>query len=145
MRPIPTGFHALLDYLTGLLLIASPWLFGFSWGGVATWLPVALGAGVIAYSAFTAYELAIVRVIPMLLHLWLDGLGGLLLAVSHWVFGFADRVWIPHLVIGVIEIGVALMTRTRPRTLPGRPNVTGPGAATDAGASIRAAAPANHH
>jgi hypothetical protein len=30
MKPIPTKVHGLLDYTTGALFIASPWLFGFA-------------------------------------------------------------------------------------------------------------------
>jgi SPW repeat len=44
----------------------------------------------------------------------LDLGSGILLAVSPWLFGFADQVWAPHLVIGLIEIGTALMTRRVP-------------------------------
>jgi hypothetical protein len=50
-------------------------------------------------------------------HLLLDAASGLLLAVSPWLFGFADRVFWPHLVIGLVEIGAALTTRTIPDTI----------------------------
>ena len=36
-----------MDYLMGILLIASPWLFGFDRGGAETWVPVILGIGAI--------------------------------------------------------------------------------------------------
>ncbi|WP_043538607.1 SPW repeat domain-containing protein [Salinarimonas rosea] len=114
MRFIPTNVHAIVDYLVGVLLIASPWLFGFAIGGVAQWLPVILGAGVILYSLFTDYEYAARRAISMPTHLWLDALGGALLAVSPWLFGFADFVFWPHLIIGLFEIGAAVTTKTVP-------------------------------
>lgn len=47
-------------------------------------------------------------------HLMLDLAGGVVLAASAWVFGFADRVWLPHLVFGLLEFGAALTTRTTP-------------------------------
>ncbi|HEY8597614.1 MAG TPA: SPW repeat protein [Thermomicrobiales bacterium] len=115
MRLIPTRVHGMLDYLMGVLLIVSPWLFGFAdEGGVARWLPFVLGAGVIVYSLLTRYELALSPLIPMPVHLGLDAAGGLLLAVSPWLFGFADRVWLPHLVFGLLEIGAVLTTKTTP-------------------------------
>lgn len=114
MRLIPTSVHGILDYVIGLLLIAAPWLFGFASNGAETWIPVLLGLGVIGYSAFTDYEFAMVRSISMTTHLGLDVGGGLLLALSPWLFQFANQVWIPHVVIGVIEVGTALMTQTRP-------------------------------
>ncbi|WP_299360179.1 SPW repeat protein [uncultured Paracoccus sp.] len=44
-------------------------------------------------------------------HLGVDVASGILLAVSPWLFGFADLIWWPHLLVGVMEIAVALMTR----------------------------------
>ena len=103
MRFIPTRIHGMLDYLMGLLLIASPWIFGFDEGGAKQWLPVILGAGAIAYSLLTDYELGVVRLLPMPVHLALDLGSGLLLAVSPWLFGFNDDVWAPHLILGLLE------------------------------------------
>lgn len=114
MRFIPTRIHGMLDYGMGLLLIAAPWILGFAAGGAETWVPVILGAGVIGYSLFTDYELGVVRTISMPAHLWLDGLGGLLLAASPWLFGFSDHVWVPHLVLGLAEVGAALLTKKVP-------------------------------
>lgn len=114
MRFIPTRIHGMLDYIIGLLLIAAPWLLGFAGGGAETWVPVILGAGVILYSLFTDYELGMVRKLSMPAHLTMDGLGGALLAVSPWLFGFAGYVWVPHLVVGLLEIGAALFTHKVP-------------------------------
>lgn len=114
MRFIPTRVHGMLDYGMGVLLIAAPWLFGFARGGAETWLPVVLGLGVILYSLFTDYELGVVRKLSMSAHLTMDGLGGALLAVSPWLFGFSDYVWVPHLILGLAEIGAALFTRKVP-------------------------------
>ena len=114
MRFIPTRVHGLLDYLVGLLLIAAPWLFNFARGGTETWVPVALGAGALVYSLFTNYELGAVKRLLMPTHLTLDLLSGLLLAASPWLFGFSEFVYVPHLVLGLLEIGAALMTKTTP-------------------------------
>lgn len=114
MRVIPTKVHGVLDYLVGLLLIAAPWLFGFADGGAETWVPVILGAGAILYSLFTDYEAGAAKVIPMPTHLGLDFAAGALLAVSPWLFGFADEVFWPHLLVGLFEVVASLMTRTVP-------------------------------
>jgi hypothetical protein len=114
MRFIPTRTHGILDYLVGALLIAAPWLFDVARGGAETWVPVVLGAGALVYSLFTDYELGAVRRIPMPIHLSLDLASGALLAASPWLFGFAETVWVPHLVVGLFEIGVSLMTRRVP-------------------------------
>ena len=104
----------MMDYLMGALLIIAPWLFGFARGGAETWVPVILGVGALLYSLMTAYELGVADVISMPTHLALDGASGALLAVSPWLFGFAEWVWVPHLVLGLIEIGAALTTHKVP-------------------------------
>ena len=114
MRFIPTRVHGILDYVVGALIGISPWIFGFAAGGAETWIPVALGAGAILYSLLTNYELGLVRKIPMPAHLALDALSGVVLAASPWLFGFADQVWVPHLVFGLFEIAAASMTRPTP-------------------------------
>jgi hypothetical protein len=114
MKIISTKTHGILDYLMGLVLIASPWIFGFADGTAAQWIPVILGAGALVYSLMTNYELGVVKTIPMKTHLMLDMGAGALLAVSPWLFGFADRVSTPHVVLGILELGAALMTRTSP-------------------------------
>src|SRR5690606_3176170 len=92
----------------------APWLFGFYAGGAETWVPVILGLGTIVYSLLTNYELSIRHMISMRTHLTLDVPSGILLAASPWLFGFASYVWEPHLIVGIIEIGVAAMTQKEP-------------------------------
>lgn len=111
---LSTRLHGYLDYVMGALLIAAPWLLGFADGGAETWVFVASGVGALAYSMFTDYELGLVRRIQMPVHLWLDGVVGILLAVSPWLFAFDDVVRIPHVAAGVLEMAVALITNTIP-------------------------------
>ena len=114
MRFIPTRVHGIVDYAMGGLLIVAPWLLGFAAGGAETWVPVILGFGAIGYSLFTDYEPGLVRRIPMRTHLGLDAASGVVLAASPWLFGFAELVYLPHLILGLLEIGAALTTRTTP-------------------------------
>jgi hypothetical protein len=110
MRFISTKVHGVLDYLMGLFLIASPWIFDFARGGAETWVPVVLGAGAIVYSLFTDYEYSMSRKLSMSTHLALDLWSGVFLAASPWIFGFAEYVYLPHLILGIAEIGASLMT-----------------------------------
>ncbi len=116
MKIISTRVHGVLDYLMGALLIASPWLFDFARNGAETWVPVILGAGAILYSLMTDYEYSVSRTLSMKTHLNLDLFSGIFLAASPWIFGFNDYVYVPHLVLGILEIGAALMTDTVPST-----------------------------
>ena len=110
---LPTRIHGVLDYTVGALLIALPVVLGFG-DGAQRWVPVGLGAAIIAYALLTDYELGAVKRLQMPAHLWLDGLGGVLLAASPWLFGFDSEVWIPHVVLGALEIAAAVITDTIP-------------------------------
>lgn len=114
MKIISTRTHGYLDYIVGVLLIAAPWVFDFARNGAETWVPVILGIGTILYSLLTDYELGAFHLIPMRTHIKLDIAGGFLLAVSPWLFGFAEYIWQPHLLLGIVEIAVALMTKREP-------------------------------
>ena len=112
MRFLPTRLHGIIDYLWGLSLLASPWVLGFADVTAAKWLAVVFGVGAILYSLVTAYEVALVRILPMPLHLILDGVGGAFLAASPFLFGFADRVFWPHVLYGLFSVVASLITRT---------------------------------
>jgi hypothetical protein len=111
MRFLPTFMHGVIDYLWGIALMASPWLFGFADVPAATWVAIVFGAGAILYSALTAYELGLLKILPMPMHLILDGLGGIVLAASPFLFGFADRVFWPHVLFGLFSVVACLITR----------------------------------
>lgn len=110
---LPTRIHGVLDYTVGALLVILPFVLGFA-NGAQRWVPVGIGAAVIVYSLLTDYELGAVKRLQMPAHLWLDGLGGVLLAASPWLFGFDSEVWIPHVALGALSIAVAVITDTIP-------------------------------
>ena len=119
MRFISTRTHGVLDYVVGALLIVVPYVLGFADGTAAQWVPQALGLVAIGGALLTDFELGVVRVIPMPVHLMIDIGSGALLALSPWLFGFSDRVFWPHLVVGIMEIGAGLTTRTLPEDATG--------------------------
>ena len=113
MLILSTRVHGMIDYCFGVFLIIAPYLLGFATGGAEQWVPTILGLAIIGMSLMTDYELSLARVIPMPMHLGIDVLGGVLLAASPWLFGFSGRVYLPHLILGLVEIGTALMTVSR--------------------------------
>lgn len=110
---ISTKIHGYLDYLMGSLLILLPFHPAIPEGAASTLL-VILGAGVIMYSLITDYELGLLKILAMKTHLALDVLGGVLLAVSPWLFGFADASIWPFVILGILEIGAGLLTSKKP-------------------------------
>ena len=114
MRFIPTRFHAPLDYIVGVALIAAPWIFQFSEHGAPTAISIVLGIGLIAYSLFTNYELGVWKVAPMAVHNLGDIGAGIVLVASPWIFGFSDasaNVWAPHVIVGLAAIFLGLTTK----------------------------------
>ena len=114
MRFIPTRFHGILDYVVGLLYIVAPWIFDFSNVSAATWVMVVAGIIVLLQTVFTDFEVGLVRRIPMKTHLIVDFGLGVMLALSPWVFGFADLVYLPHLIGGIFAILASLTTHRVP-------------------------------
>ncbi len=103
-----------VDWLMGLLLIALPSILGFARGVPESAVPVALGAAGLIVTFFTNHEYGVVWRIPMIAHLAVDGVAGAVLLVSPWVFGFADLVWVPHVILGLTELAAAFVTQTSP-------------------------------
>jgi hypothetical protein len=116
--------HGMLDYPAGLLLIAAPWIFGFSdVGGAAQAVPMVVGALILLQSLITDYELSVADVLPLRTHLSMDVVLGAFLALSPVVFGFTDEganAWLPHVVAGIGLIGSGLLTRSHRETAPRR-------------------------
>lgn len=125
---IPTKAHGVVDYATSGALLAAPRLFRLKDVRSSALVPRITGATTTAYSALTDYELGVVRVLPMKVHLALDAAGGALLAVSPWALGYARhglRHWLPHTTVGLGEVAVALTTDTRSGSGRSRRRVAG--------------------
>jgi len=114
MRILSTKFHGALDYLVGVVLLVLPWLSGFAGLNAATYVPVTSGIVIILYSFFTNYEMGVVKILPMRMHLMLDLWAGIVLAASPWLWGFSSYVYMPHLLLGILSLFVSLMTETKP-------------------------------
>ena len=128
MNVISTRAHGIIDYATALALIVLPFLFliGADAGGaeaaaaearnpytVAGWFLVGPGLALLGLSLITRYELGAVKSVPMPVHLATDVGLGLFLIASPWLFGFADAIWWPHVLVGLAEVGAGLLTRRR--------------------------------
>lgn len=118
MRFIPTKVHGVLDYVVAIALILAPFIFGFSGvGGAAVVIPIVLGIGLFVYSLFTRYELGVVKLIKMPVHLVFDVVASLFLIASPFIFGFineAPNAWLPHIAVGVAVIVVVIFSQPQP-------------------------------
>ena len=122
---IPTKLHGIIDYTASVILIALPWLLGFSQYSFAPWAFVMLGIISILYSLVTRYEAGYVGLVSMRTHLWLDILVGVLFIISPWAMDFTNYVYMPHVITGSIIIGLALLTKSKAEYMHG-PKLTPP-------------------
>jgi prepilin signal peptidase PulO-like enzyme (type II secretory pathway) len=111
--PIPLTLHAALEPLMAVLIIAAPWIFGFSETDSATTICVLVGVAMLAVGAMTDWRLSLLRLIPLRLHLMGDLLLGAVLVLSPLIFGFSDEGGPTRfmVIVGVLELMTALMTR----------------------------------
>ena len=110
--PLPAVVHGLLDYVFGALLIAVPFVLGFS-ADAATATAVAAGLVLLVIAASTDFPTGFVHSIPRALHAIIDYAVALTLIVAPFVFGFTDDdTATPTLIaIGVLQFMQTLATR----------------------------------
>jgi hypothetical protein len=118
MNFITTRAHALLDYLFGIALFASPWIVGFTEADVPKAIALILGLAIGLMSLFTRYEGGLIPVIPFSAHLLFDILCGIFLIVSPWLLGFRQIIFMPFIAFGSVQLLVALLTHTKTGTRP---------------------------
>lgn len=115
---LSTRTHGVLDYLTAGTLLALPRMLG--WSERVTNLLTASALGALGYSLLTRYELGLIKVLPMPVHLILDAISGATLCAAPLVLeDEAPEVKATLLGVGLFEIAAALTTETSPA--PARP------------------------
>lgn len=114
--PIPLNVHAALEPLIAIVIIAAPWIFGFSDVDDAKAVCIAVGVVMLIAGSMTDWRLSLVRLIPLRMHLMADLLLGAVLILSPLVFGFSDQGGATRFTIiaGVLELIAALATRWDP-------------------------------
>jgi len=123
----------MLDYLTAATLLIGPRLLNWDERlvGGATALAILLTIVTLA----TRFELGVLRLIPMKLHLALDVVTGLLVAsLPFWLFqdisAGAKAVLIG---MGLFEVAAGLLTRTTPAMDESRPSASRPSSGLQSG------------
>ncbi|HEV3000127.1 MAG TPA: SPW repeat protein [Solirubrobacteraceae bacterium] len=115
--PIPRAVHGILDYGYAALLIAAPFLLGFSDEGAATAVSIVAGIVVLIAAASTkCFPTSVIKSLPVAGHLTLDFALVAALIVSPFLFGFSDDSTPTafFIVAAVIALLVTLATRWSP-------------------------------
>ena len=111
--PLPLIAHQMLEPVAAILLIAAPWIFGFSDNDTATTLSVIIGVVVLLTGMSTRWRISLVKLIPLRTHFMMDLAVGIALIVLPFVAGFSDHGGATRffVIAGVLELGTASMTR----------------------------------
>jgi hypothetical protein len=107
-------FIGAYDYFFGIWLIASPWLFQFSFLLSPSLVSILIGSGIIVNSLFTNYRYGLIRFIPVSIHNLTDLATGLLLFGAPWLFRYDEFTKWPHVLTGLSYLLVTLRTRRKP-------------------------------
>ena len=112
--PIPRFVHGLLEYAAGVLLVASPFLFGFD-SGAATAVAIAVGVLLLVVAAATEGTTSLVDQIPLAAHVALDYVLAVALIAMPFVAGFSDESAPTafFIAIGVLHLLITIGTRFR--------------------------------
>src|SRR5436309_15293661 len=114
MPLISTKVHGALDYVGGIGSLAAPKLLRDSRAGALLGVS---GAGTLATSAMTDYELGVRQMLPMPVHLLADAVTGALLLTGALALrrGRAKVLdWAPVAMVGIVELAAAALTERQP-------------------------------
>lgn len=113
---ISTRMHTAIGAVVGVALLFAPMLFGFADNHAASLVSYMVGAFIIVNELITTSPFSLIKLVPMKIHVMLDVVTGIFLLASPWIFGFMDNddlsQWLPHVVVGVMVVGYALLTDT---------------------------------
>ncbi len=113
MKPLSATPHGVLDYATGILLLVSPWMFGFNdVSTAATNTMVTIGIVVLLLSLVTDYPLGLIKAVPFRTHGIIETVGALALLVSPWIVGFSEIDVARNLavIVAIAWLGVVALT-----------------------------------
>ncbi|MFI5159167.1 MAG: hypothetical protein ACHQF4_09900 [Sphingobacteriales bacterium] len=119
MKPfISTAVYGFFNYVMGLIMIASPWLFGFQHQhGGSLLLPLYLGWLQIIMAIFSRHEWGFIKVFPVSMHCFIDAVVGFFLLCSPFIYGFyTNQIWIPQFLMGLALFLLGAFTKQSPLT-----------------------------
>jgi hypothetical protein len=115
MKIISSRTHTVIGLIVGAALVVAPWILQFDDVEAAKWSAVLVGLFVLVNEIVTTSPASPLKIVPMRVHVALDVVTGVFLLATPFLFRFADEdanKWVPHVVVGVLIAGYALVTDT---------------------------------
>ncbi len=110
MPNISIRTHAVIDYLAGVMLLASPFVIPYP-DNLMKQIAFVFGAIILLYSSMTDYPLGLLRFVPFPIHRGADLLAGGGLAFSPIHFAVHGAPAVLFIVVGACLFMLALLTR----------------------------------
>jgi len=117
MKFLDTKFHGYLDYTIGILLLFIPSVMHLEAHTAQSLIFYIFGIFTLFLALHTDYEAGLYKLLPVEVHVVIEVVTGLFFALSPWIFGFAGKVFFPHLFFGVMTIVLSLGTKTQDNSL----------------------------
>jgi hypothetical protein len=108
MKIISPINHGYLDFITVVIFLLAPTLFGLS--GLPAFLAYGLAVVHLAVTLVTDFPSGVIRIIPFTLHGWIERVVGPTLVVIPFILGFANEARNFYIFIGIIIIAVGILT-----------------------------------
>ena len=114
--PLPLRMHASVEPLVAMVLIASPWIFGFDGNDDAKAAALVIGVIVLATALSTDWRYSLVNLIDIRTHMLMDIGVALALILAPFALEFSDHGAATRffLIAGALEAMAVLATRWVP-------------------------------
>lgn len=112
-KPINTKLHGILDYVFGFILML-PWIVNYHGNSTDSVMIASVGALTLIMSLLTNYELGLIKVIPMKVHLVIDVLSGLFLIALPFLFPLYHYYLYWPVLLGAGELLIVILSSAKP-------------------------------
>lgn len=109
--------HNYIDYGLAVLLMISPWIFNMNSESMATKITFTIGLSILLVNFITYHKLGLARILHVKTHLKVDFFLGLFLALSPFLYGFYENIFMPQLVLGLLVISNTLFIKLTSKKL----------------------------
>src|SRR3569623_468983 len=109
--------YGFFNYALGIVMILSPWLFGFQHQhGASILLPLYLGWLQLIMAIFSKHEWGFIKVFPVSMHCFIDAIVGSFLLLSPFLYGYYNEIFLPQLSFGLILLLLGVFVQGSPLT-----------------------------
>jgi hypothetical protein len=117
--PIPHAVHGIIEYIAGVAFVVAPFLFGYH-SGTAKAVSIAIGVLILVIAAMSDNPVGLARALPVIAHVALDVVLGVVLIAAPFVLGFSNEGGPTafFMVLGIAHLLITIGTRFPAKLTP---------------------------